>query len=75
MGPSILLVWGNVGPHFVTIFGLNTLHINTCFVTFWHLLYHIAHHLSLRGMNENKVYVNFVYYYHFMILMIKIDMI
>ena len=27
------------------------------------------------GMNDFKVYVNYVYYYHIMVLMIKIDMI
>ena len=31
--------------------------------------------IQASGMNEFKVYVNSVYYYHFMILMIKIDMI
>ena len=35
-------------PHFVMIFGLNTVHINTFFDTFWHLLYHATHHSSRR---------------------------
>ena len=34
VGIGILSVWGNVGPHFVTIFGFNTSHINICFATF-----------------------------------------
>ena len=35
VGLGILPVWWNVGPHFVTIFGFNTSHINICFANFF----------------------------------------
>ena len=73
VGPGILLIWGNVGPHFVTIFWFNTSHINTCFVTF---IVFRTMQLTIQGsgMNKFKVYVNSAYYHHFMVSMIKIDM-
>ena len=34
VGPGISLVWGNVEPHFVIIFGLNITHLNAYFIIF-----------------------------------------
>ena len=44
------------------------------FVILLHIWCHMAHHLA-PGMNEYKVYLKSVYYYHFMILLIKIDIV
>ena len=41
---------------------------------FLHILCHAAHYSAL-GMNKFKVYVKSIYYYHFMILLIKIDIV
>ena len=49
VGPGILLVWGNVGMHFFTIFGCTTSHINTCFVTF-----SVFSNSSFYGFNDKK---------------------
>ena len=36
--PGISLVWGNVEPHFVIIFGIKITHLNTYFIIF-HVFY------------------------------------
>ena len=74
MGPGISPVWGNVDPRFVIIFGSQITHLNICFIIFLHIFCHIDHHLA-QGMYEFKVYIKSIYYYHFMILLIKIDII
>ena len=74
VGPGIYLVWGNVDPIFAITFGRLITHLNIFFVIFLHIFCHVAHYSTL-GMNEFKVYVKSVYYYHFAILLIKIDIV
>ena len=44
------------------------------FCIFLHILCHASHY-SAPGMNEFKVYIKSIYYYHFTILLIKIDIV
>ena len=68
MGPGISLVWGNVEPHFVIIFGKQITNLNTYFIIF-SMFYVMQIIISAQGKNKFDVITTLVINIIFMILL------